>query len=158
MEPKTHRAAFPDSWVPQNGSSHPAAIPPDAATGAGGSSHAGMAGVPDEQKGGAQAQPAAVKAEGGRGVAAGGGVPPPLTPEVALERLEGLLRRLGAEHDPEKFFQEKVRSDMLGCANYYEKIKHPMWFSLIRSKVSLARQSAGFWEPIMELPERREKR
>ena len=95
-------------------------------------------GSPEEQKGAAEAQPAAVKAEGGGEEVAGGGVTPALTPEVALERLEGLLRRLGAEHDPENFFQEKVRTDMLGCANYYEKIKHPMWFSLIRSKVRLA--------------------
>ena len=151
MELKAHRSPFPDSWVRQNGTSHTAAGPSDAATGA----EAGAAGVPEERKGGAEAQPAAVKAGGGGGEAAGGGVTPALTPEVALERLEGLLRRLGAEHDPENFFQEKVRTDMLGCANYYEKIKHPMWFSLIRSKVSLARQYAGIWEPNTELLGRR---
>jgi hypothetical protein len=60
---------------------------------------------------------------------------PGLAAEVAIERLEGLLRRLGAEHDPENFFQERVREEMLGCGNYYDKIKNPMWFSLIRNKV-----------------------
>lgn len=62
-------------------------------------------------------------------------VQPSLTSEAALERIEGLLRRLCAEHDPEGFFQEKVSTELKGCENYYERIKSPMWFSRIRSKV-----------------------
>lgn len=63
---------------------------------------------------------------------------PALTREAAIERLEGLLRRLSAEHDPEGFFREKVSTDLKGCENYYERIKNPMWLSLISSKVSSA--------------------
>ena len=58
-----------------------------------------------------------------------------LTKEAAVERLEGMLRRLSAEHDPEGFFRNRVSTDLKGCENYYERIKHPMWLSLISSKV-----------------------
>lgn len=60
-----------------------------------------------------------------------------LTFEAAVERVEGVLRRLTLEHDKGGFFQDRVSTDLRGCENYYERIKHPMWFSRIREKVSL---------------------
>jgi len=95
------------------------------------------AAAPSECQNGVVEQPATVKVEG-QGAEGVGGLPdaPGLVAEVAIERLEGLLRRLGAEHDPESFFQERVLKEQLGCENYYEKIKNPMWFSLIRAKVN----------------------
>lgn len=58
-----------------------------------------------------------------------------LTKEAAIERLEGLLRRLSAEHDPEGFFRERVSTELKGCENYYDRIRSPMWLSLVSSKV-----------------------
>ena len=58
-----------------------------------------------------------------------------LTLESAVERIDGLLRRLALEHDSEGYFQEKVSPSVPGCESYYERIKSPMWFALIREKV-----------------------
>lgn len=58
-----------------------------------------------------------------------------LSTDAAIERVDGMLRRLALEHDKESFFQEKVLTSTQGCADYYERIKKPMWFAAIREKV-----------------------
>ena len=60
---------------------------------------------------------------------------PSLTREAAIERLEGLLRRLSSEHDPEGFFREAVSKELEGCKDYYDRISQPMWLSRISSQV-----------------------
>ena len=60
---------------------------------------------------------------------------PSLTREAAIERLEGLLRRLSAEHDPEGFFREAVSKHLAGCEDYYDRISSPMWLSRISTQV-----------------------
>lgn len=72
----------------------------------------------------AQSEPAAAPAN------------PTLTREAAIERLEGLLRRLSAEHDPEGFFREAVSVELKGCEDYYDRISRPMWLSRISTQVS----------------------
>lgn len=68
---------------------------------------------------------------------------PMLTREAAIERLEGLLRRLSAEHDPEGFFRERVSTEIAGCEKYYDSIKSPMWLSLVSSKVLIPNSAAS---------------
>ena len=68
---------------------------------------------------------------------------PWLTREAAIERLEGLLRRLSAEHDPEGFFRERVSTEIAGCEKYYDSIKSPMWLSLVSSKVLIPNSAAS---------------
>lgn len=60
-----------------------------------------------------------------------------LSLEAAIERIDGMLRRIALEHDKENFFQEKVSTDVQGCKDYYQRIDKPMWFALIREKVIL---------------------
>ena len=60
---------------------------------------------------------------------------PALPVEAAIERVEGFMRRLAVEHDKEGFFQQKVSTELRGCEDYYERVKHPMWFARIGEKV-----------------------